>query len=117
MSEHELHCDCRIELLRVAERLDEALVRVDRTGRELRRADVEREKGRQREAHLKRHVRRLQRIKRETLAQTLIYHQQTNTSGCHCGWGQRPEHLGASWPEHVADIYEQTLTEEATTDG
>jgi hypothetical protein len=55
---------------------------------------------------------------RDRLVQTLIYHQQITSrlgyiSACACGWGQRPEHLGLSWPEHVADVYEQTLTEEA----
>lgn len=49
---------------------------------------------------------------REVLVHTLVYHQQTNNSGCHCGWGQRPEHLGLSYAEHVADMYEQALEED-----
>lgn len=43
----------------------------------------------------------------DKLVQTLVYHQQTNTSGCHCGWNV----LGASWAEHVVDVYEQVLKE------
>jgi hypothetical protein len=43
---------------------------------------------------------------RERLVTVLIYHQQTNTSGCICGWGR----LGHSWAEHVADVYEDKVT-------
>lgn len=39
---------------------------------------------------------------RETLVSVLVYHQATATSGCHCGWAV----LGASFAEHVADMYE-----------
>lgn len=48
-------------------------------------------------------------FKRDVMTQVLIYHQQTNTSGCHCGWGNEPEHLGRSWAEHVVGIYEDTI--------
>lgn len=44
---------------------------------------------------------------RELLVAVLVYHQRTDTSGCHCGWAL----LGASHPEHVADVYEQALNE------
>lgn len=50
---------------------------------------------------------------RHVLVRTLIYHQQVNRPPyigvCACGWGDRPEHLGASWPEHVVDVYEQAV--------
>lgn len=42
---------------------------------------------------------------RAKLVQVLVYHQRTNTSGCHCGWGV----LGASYADHVADVYEQAV--------
>lgn len=45
---------------------------------------------------------------REKLVNTLVYHQQTNTSGCHCGWAE----LGKSWAEHVANVYEMVLMED-----
>jgi hypothetical protein len=51
------------------------------------------------------------RYDRETLVNTLIHHQRTEDSGCHCGWGKRPEHLGMSWAEHVADAYETSVSE------
>lgn len=52
---------------------------------------------------------------RRSLVDTLIYHQRNDrTTGCHCGWGTRPEHLGLSWAEHVADVYESVLTEETS---
>jgi hypothetical protein len=41
---------------------------------------------------------------RELLTTVLVHHWQTRMSGCGCGWGR----LGASWPEHVADVYEQS---------
>lgn len=44
---------------------------------------------------------------RDLLVQTLVYHQATNTSGCHCGWAE----LGRSHPEHVVGVYEMALTE------
>jgi hypothetical protein len=41
---------------------------------------------------------------RPELVKTLVNHQQRcSDGGCHCGWGV----LGASWAEHVADMYEQ----------
>jgi hypothetical protein len=43
---------------------------------------------------------------RGVLVQIVIYHHQRSDSTCQCGWGQRPEHLGLSHAEHVADIYE-----------
>lgn len=50
---------------------------------------------------------------RRRLVNTLIYHQRVNSGGyvgaCACGWGQRPEHLGLSWAEHVVDVYEMDL--------
>jgi hypothetical protein len=49
---------------------------------------------------------------RAVLVEVLIYHQRRADSGCHCGWGSRPEHWGRSWAEHVADIYEDTARAE-----
>jgi hypothetical protein len=43
---------------------------------------------------------------REIMISVLVYHQPTNTSGCHCGWGE----LGRSHPEHVVEIYEMSIT-------
>lgn len=40
---------------------------------------------------------------RNVLVEILVYHWQTNTSGCGCGWAE----LGKSHPEHVADVYEE----------
>lgn len=42
---------------------------------------------------------------REVLVEVLVYHQRTNTSGCHCGWAV----LGHSYAEHVASVYEDSL--------
>lgn len=42
---------------------------------------------------------------RYRLIDTLIHHQRTGPSGCHCGWGA----LGESHAEHVADQYDEAL--------
>ena len=42
---------------------------------------------------------------RDALIAVLVHHWPTKTAGCVCGWGV----LGASFPEHVADVYEQTI--------
>ena len=42
---------------------------------------------------------------RAVLVDVLVYHWATATSGCGCGWGV----LGASHPEHVADVYEESI--------
>ncbi len=42
---------------------------------------------------------------REVLTNVLVYHQRTNTSGCHCGWAV----LGASYADHVVDVYEESV--------
>ncbi len=44
-------------------------------------------------------------VDRAVLVEVLVYHWPTPASGCHCGWGV----LGASFPEHVADIYEMSV--------
>jgi hypothetical protein len=46
---------------------------------------------------------------RSVLTQVLIYHWRRDDSGCGCGWGDRVETLGASWSEHVADVYEASV--------
>lgn len=42
---------------------------------------------------------------RAVLVDVLVYHYRDDIKGCGCGWSQ----LGASWPEHVADVYEQSV--------
>ncbi len=42
---------------------------------------------------------------RKVMINVLVYHQPTNTSGCHCGWGK----LGRSHAEHVVEIYEMSI--------
>ena len=41
---------------------------------------------------------------RRCLVEVLVYHWATSTSGCGCGWAI----LGASWPEHVADVFQES---------
>lgn len=45
---------------------------------------------------------------RRCLVDVLVYHQQINdppyTSVCLCGWRK----LGASWPDHVADVFAES---------
>lgn len=45
------------------------------------------------------------RYDRAVLVDVLVYHARTETSGCRCGWGD----LGRSFPEHVADIFEESI--------
>ncbi|MDQ1738089.1 MAG: hypothetical protein QOH56_4340 [Pseudonocardiales bacterium] len=42
---------------------------------------------------------------REVLVATLIYHWRKDIRGCGCGWAA----LGASHPEHVVDVYEESV--------
>jgi hypothetical protein len=44
---------------------------------------------------------------RQVLTTILIYHWRTKTSGCGCGWGD----LGKSHADHIADVYEQSVTD------
>ncbi len=48
---------------------------------------------------------------RAVLVMTLVYHWRTNTSGCGCGCAV----LGASHAEHVADVYEESVTARGTS--
>jgi hypothetical protein len=41
---------------------------------------------------------------RRCLVEVIIYHWHTNTSGCGCGWAV----LGASYAEHVADVFAES---------
>ena len=41
----------------------------------------------------------------DLLVMILVFHYRRDISGCGCGWSE----LGASWPEHVADVYEEEL--------
>jgi hypothetical protein len=43
---------------------------------------------------------------REVLTTVLVYHQRKDIKSCCCGWSK----LGASHPEHVADVYEESVT-------
>jgi hypothetical protein len=43
---------------------------------------------------------------RDALVQTIIYHGRTSIKGCHCGWAE----LGKRHAEHVADVYEASMT-------
>lgn len=51
------------------------------------------------------------RYDRARLVCVLVWHQRTNrppyAGACTCGWGTRPEDLGLSWPDHIADAYEE----------
>jgi hypothetical protein len=42
---------------------------------------------------------------REALATILVYHWRTDMSGCGCGWAE----LGRSHPEHILDVYEDSI--------
>lgn len=46
---------------------------------------------------------------RVTLVSVLVYHQRMENTGCSCGWLV----YGASFAEHVADVYEMALLENA----
>jgi hypothetical protein len=43
---------------------------------------------------------------RRLLLDVLIYHQRASDTGCACGWSV----LGASHAEHIADVYEESMT-------
>jgi hypothetical protein len=51
---------------------------------------------------------------RDVLVEVVTYHR-TRTGpppyafSCDCGYGARPEHLGRSYAEHVADVYEASM--------
>lgn len=48
---------------------------------------------------------------REVLVEILVYHYRVAPGkGCGCGWDQ----LGGSWPEHVATVYEESVTARAS---
>jgi hypothetical protein len=42
---------------------------------------------------------------RPILVDVLVHHVRTPTSGCYCGGVP----LGASWPEHICDVYEEAV--------
>lgn len=41
---------------------------------------------------------------RACLVEVLVYHWRDEIRGCGCGWAV----LGASWPEHVVDVFEES---------
>jgi hypothetical protein len=43
---------------------------------------------------------------RDVLVSVLVYHYRRNDSSCGCGWAE----LGRSHPEHVANVYEASVT-------
>lgn len=49
---------------------------------------------------------------RTLLVDVLVHHARSDITGCLCGWAK----LGASWPEHVADVYEQALSQQTPAD-
>lgn len=46
---------------------------------------------------------------RAVLVNVLVYHYRADITGCGCGWAD----LGRSWPEHVATIYEESVSARA----
>lgn len=48
--------------------------------------------------------------RRTVLVEILVYHYRADNASCGCGWAE----LGRSHPEHVADVYEQSVTAQAT---
>lgn len=44
---------------------------------------------------------------RALLVATIVYHQRASIERCACGWSV----LGASWAEHVVDVYEMGAAE------
>lgn len=42
---------------------------------------------------------------RDMLVEIIVYHWRTESSGCGCGWAV----LGASYAEHIADVYEASV--------
>ena len=47
---------------------------------------------------------------RDVLCHVLVYHYRVAAGkGCGCGWGDTPETLGRSWPEHIATVYEESV--------
>jgi hypothetical protein len=48
---------------------------------------------------------------RVVLVDVLVYHYRDGIKGCGCGWAE----LGRSWPEHVATVYEESLTARGDT--
>lgn len=42
---------------------------------------------------------------REVLVEILVYHYRRDNSSCGCGWAE----LGRSHPEHVANVYEDSI--------
>lgn len=42
---------------------------------------------------------------RAVLVDVLVYHYRKGIEGCGCGWAE----LGASYPGHIADVYEQSV--------
>ena len=45
---------------------------------------------------------------RNVRVEVLVYHYRRDMKGCGCGWAE----LGRSHPEHVADVYEQSVSNE-----
>lgn len=44
---------------------------------------------------------------RQALVEVLVYHYRVAAGGgCGCGWNV----LGASWPDHIADVYEAAVS-------
>lgn len=50
---------------------------------------------------------------RTVLVDVLVHHWPTRSNGCECGWAK----LGASYPEHVVDVYESAMAESLASGG
>lgn len=46
---------------------------------------------------------------RSVLVKVIVYHQRMDDSTCACGRGKRPEQLGLSFADHIADVYEESV--------
>lgn len=42
---------------------------------------------------------------RQSWIDILVYHYRRADSGCGCGWAD----LGKSWPEHLVNVYEESI--------
>lgn len=47
---------------------------------------------------------------RAVLVDVLVYHYRKDITSCGCGWNE----LGRSWPEHVATVFEESVTARAS---
>lgn len=53
------------------------------------------------------------RYDRSVLVEILVYHYRKDITGCGCGWAE----LGKSWPDHIANVYEECVLAREADDG